>query len=324
MSESVQRITGRLALGVLLGVAALPASAQDAQVSDASARIEELRQRADSLELVRDRAEQRLAALQDRQRPSVVIELDTVRVGPLVVVAEEGDGAYAQRVVENALAEMELIGDVAAMSLDSSVLLFERGRGNAFEQLADRRRHIRVHVPRWLPSRVHTRTTTRALGAALAESLPADLRAWSGNLAIALSGDLVYTEAFRVLALSEAHAAKACLAGESGRCADALSLTESGDSVRPIARASLLRYVLEQRGVDAWRVLESDTAAPLVDRMARASGQDATAMTDGWRARVIASRPTGSAGLGGTGIATLLWVLIAAAFAARSTRWRLG
>lgn len=359
----------RVAAGVLALVALL---AQPARAQQAGAAVERLRLRADSLERALAAAEARVEALRPPVRAEDAVVLDTQRVGPLMVIAERSERAYARETVTRALAAVGEIPDAARAALDSTYLFLDPGGvpDELVRQVAGARVE-RVELPRWMPRSTHVRGVAQSLEVVLARALPADLRAWMGNARIPLASDAVYGEAYRSLALSASPAARACLDGDVARCLDALSLADPGVSwarwydadflvdwarsqpgsdalprcesertvaacralmerhgppqpVGSLARASLLRFALEANGADAWRALTSDSAGPIIERVAAAADADAERLVGAWRERVIAARPARFAELGGSSLVTLLWVALLAALASRSTRWRLG
>lgn len=86
---------------------------------------------------------------------------------------------------------------------------------------------------------------------------------------------------------------------------------------------SLLWYAVRRGGEGAWeRLMEGLDAHPL-EALAYASGMDADALLASWRAAVVESRPQAYAGIGATRWTVFFWILILAALAMRSTRWRL-
>lgn len=132
------------------------------------------------------------------------------------------------------------------------------------------------------------------------------------------------TEAARQYTSGES--AHACEAGRTLAACRALIERRGGPPppLPPIARASLLAFLVEERGTSAWDVLVTDTTGALRDRLAAAAGRDAAALIGAWRTRVVAERPARFGELGGSSAATLFWVAILASLASRSTRWRFG
>lgn len=97
-----------------------------------------------------------------------------------------------------------------------------------------------------------------------------------------------------------------------------------GTPLRPEIRNSLLWFALDRGGEGAWaRLLERAQAGP-AEALAHASGIPLSTLVQEWQAWVVEHRPRKPrAASTGAGTA-VLWTLIFMAFAARSTRWRLG
>ena len=89
-------------------------------------------------------------------------------------------------------------------------------------------------------------------------------------------------------------------------------------------RAHVLWYAVRAGGEGAWRRALERREAPMPEVLTHVSGLPVDELVADWRADLIGHRPDVHAGLGGKGTRVLLWVLIFAAFAMRSTRWRLG
>ncbi|HEX6590120.1 MAG TPA: hypothetical protein VF039_14030 [Longimicrobiales bacterium] len=121
-------------------------------------------------------------------------------------------------------------------------------------------------------------------------------------------------------------AARACDEGRTFAACRSLIEQRGGPPppLQPVARASLLAFALEEGGAAAWGVLAADKAGTIADRLGAAAGMDAPALLEAWRARVVTERPTAFADLGRSSASILLWLIVLAALASRSTRWRLG
>jgi hypothetical protein len=90
----------------------------------------------------------------------------------------------------------------------------------------------------------------------------------------------------------------------------------------PHIRETVVARALELGGSTAWtRLLQDPEMAP-GDALAYAAGAPLEELLEAWREWVVAGRPDVHAGLAGSGGLALLWILIFAALAARSTRWR--
>jgi hypothetical protein len=89
-------------------------------------------------------------------------------------------------------------------------------------------------------------------------------------------------------------------------------------------RSSLLWLALQRGGTGAWGRLVEDPAAEPEQVLAHVSGMDVDALVSEWRVWLRENRPESYAGLGGKSALALLWTLLFATLATRSTRWRLG
>jgi hypothetical protein len=90
------------------------------------------------------------------------------------------------------------------------------------------------------------------------------------------------------------------------------------------AFAHMFWHAVRTGGAGAWqRVLERSDATP-PELLTYVSGLSPEQLAASWRETVVASRPDVNAGLDTTRWAALFWFLFFAAFAMRSTRWRLG
>ncbi len=88
-------------------------------------------------------------------------------------------------------------------------------------------------------------------------------------------------------------------------------------------RSHLLWHAVALGGDGAWgRALER-RGEPMPDVLAHVAQRPVEELLADWRADLFANHPDVHAGLGGRGTRVLFWTLIFAAFAMRSTRWRL-
>ncbi len=90
------------------------------------------------------------------------------------------------------------------------------------------------------------------------------------------------------------------------------------------ARASFLLHVLRRGGEGALARLEAAPDGTLRERLLRASGEHPDTLMASWRREVLRAKPDAWAGLGWSPVLALVWVLVFAALATRSTRCRLG
>jgi len=93
---------------------------------------------------------------------------------------------------------------------------------------------------------------------------------------------------------------------------------------RTEARASLLGHALWTGGPGAFHRLRVAEGRPLLEQLSAAAGVVPDSLLASWRRSVLAARTSAWAGLVRSPIALFFWVILFGAFAARSTRWRLG
>ncbi len=121
-------------------------------------------------------------------------------------------------------------------------------------------------------------------------------------------------------------AVRRCLeANDFGACDRVLASLDWVSSVptSPDIRAHLFWYAVTAGGEGAWaRVLERPDA-PTPELLEHVSRLPLDELVGRWRAHLVESRPDSHAGLGATQLTVLFWVLVFAALAMRSTRWRL-
>jgi len=88
-------------------------------------------------------------------------------------------------------------------------------------------------------------------------------------------------------------------------------------------RASFLWHVLDRASPSDLDRFASDTTATLEQRMRNVAG-DLEAAVRSWHAEVIEAPQQSMPATARAGIASVIWFVVAAGFATRSTRWRLG
>lgn len=88
-------------------------------------------------------------------------------------------------------------------------------------------------------------------------------------------------------------------------------------------RAHVLWYAARVGSEPAWQNALSSREAPMHEALASISGRPIEQLVADWRAYVVAQRPDVHADLGGRSTRVLLWSLIFAALAMRSSRWRM-
>lgn len=119
---------------------------------------------------------------------------------------------------------------------------------------------------------------------------------------------------------------QACMAGVDSTCVHLLGIIPAGEWPKPLgnrARQSLVRVALRLGGSEAFARLMQDPAAPLSDRLQRASGVRVDSLLATWRSLVVRARPE-PVTIPVWGVwAALAWGAIFAGLAIRSSRWRL-
>ena len=90
------------------------------------------------------------------------------------------------------------------------------------------------------------------------------------------------------------------------------------------ARGSLAAEALRLGGEGSFSRLIANPEEPLKNRILAAAGVPPDTLMAQWRARTLEARPNLHAGLLLSPLSLLLWILLIAALATRSTRWRLG
>jgi len=118
----------------------------------------------------------------------------------------------------------------------------------------------------------------------------------------------------------------ACVDGGSIDACRALVRAGDGDLAHPpvtrAARATVVDLTLALGGPGAYDRLMATAGHPIAQRLAAAAGVSSDSLLRSWHARVMAARPT-AVTLDRTGAWTAFgWVLVAAALALRSSRWR--
>ena len=141
---------------------------------------------------------------------------------------------------------------------------------------------------------------------------------------------LVRDQETRDVALEPDPELRACLEEGAQATCDRVLVANFGWSLvapygmAPSQRWTLFWHAIGTGGEDAWaRALERSEADP-AELLTHASGLAPDELEVGWRESLVTNRPLLYADLSAARWAVLLWVLIFAAFAMRSTRWRLG
>jgi hypothetical protein len=89
-------------------------------------------------------------------------------------------------------------------------------------------------------------------------------------------------------------------------------------------RATLLAYAVERGGPGAWERLVEDPDMEPGQALEHASGSTLPELLAGWRARLVEHRPEPFEDLAPSTGLSLVWTILFAALAMRSTRWRFG
>ena len=115
-------------------------------------------------------------------------------------------------------------------------------------------------------------------------------------------------------------------ADDASACDQLLSTLEWVSSVPTSSdiRGHFFWYAVRTGGEGAWARALERAEAPIPELLEHVSGLPLEELATLWRSRLIESRPDVHAGLGATQLTVLVWALIFAALAMRSTRWRLG
>ena len=86
---------------------------------------------------------------------------------------------------------------------------------------------------------------------------------------------------------------------------------------------AMVWVALEAGGEGAWDRLVEDPQMTATQALLNASGSSQQQLEASWRNMILEARPRVHAGLSLSKWTALFWILVLAAFAMRSTRWRL-
>jgi hypothetical protein len=326
------RAGGRAAIAVLALVAARFTTAGPlvAQETPSQPTEAELLRAIESMRPVLEEARAAAAAARERReleeaaRPLSAAQL--VRVGPLAILAPPEQAELAASLFEEVWRE-SFDGVSGSPSLAVHVFVF-RWTWTSAEPLrvdAGASGHTalrRVELTRaWARTRGAAKVRVReALWAVLRNDLAeqSPLRGWVGSHPFP-SGERVS----RLVTLEPATENRECLAGDDDACLAALGLAGGGMSVPPEAPAMVLMEAVRMGGPGAWaRLLERSHAEP-AEALELAAGVEVRAVAAAWRDALLEQRPEIHAGLAGQAARALLWFLVLAGLATRSTRWRI-
>lgn len=172
----------------------------------------------------------RADALREQSREvAALANVDTVRVGPLRVLASPEDTASARSLFEATWKEFApLVGD-SIRGLAAAIFVFH-GSPGAAEIYVRQDRVYRLTPPPWGAGRRISEHVRAAIGQALADALPDDVRQWiGGSPLIQLRGPAAV---YRELATAPSRAARSCFVGVGGWCWEALGISQAGDPWR--------------------------------------------------------------------------------------------
>jgi len=102
------------------------------------------------------------------------------------------------------------------------------------------------------------------------------------------------------------------------------SMRRDWSPLPPSVRETLLAYAVERGGPGAWERLLEDPDMEPGQALEHASGSTLPELLAGWRARLVEHRPETFEDLAPSTGLSLVWTILFAALAMRSTRWRFG
>jgi hypothetical protein len=186
-----------------------------------NARIDSLLPLYHSAATARDSAR---AARTDSLRAARVVPLDTVAVGPFLVVGTRGSVRATRPRFEEAWQRLEpRLGAGTAQPLQGAVFLVEYGaRSPTLHDLENSPGHQRIWFPEWRGTEWHRRLAAAAAGRPITAALPEDVRRWLGGGTIDEQVGAAY--AHRQLRLSTDPSAPQCLNGDTSACLALLGL----------------------------------------------------------------------------------------------------
>lgn len=91
-----------------------------------------------------------------------------------------------------------------------------------------------------------------------------------------------------------------------------------------VVRGSVVGYALRLGGNGAWVRLVEARDRPVDEALAHTAGVSVDQLVGEWRAWVVAGRPAVHGSLASRSVFAMMWIVLFAALAMRSTRWRLG
>ncbi|HEX6694493.1 MAG TPA: hypothetical protein VF035_07360 [Longimicrobiales bacterium] len=316
-----------------LVMAATPftAAAQGTQ-STHDMEIRRLREQMDSLaprlQAIMRKDSAQAAAKRAADSIAQLVPLDTVAVGPFLLVGKPAHVRRTRGYFEHAWETWQ----PQFAGLDSVV----RGRVFMPVQNADIASNLRIMssqpgraiitFPRTPDPVIGRNTAEMALAQLLKPHLAGSIQAWSGGGGIGLRNDADRLIRYIVVPVGDTlpdARGRHCMEGDIAACRDVLGLpagkSERGDPVR----TSFLNYVLDQ--ADAGAVAKnSGGTGDAGEELEKLGGAPLDTLLRGWIDGLTAERASEAGTAGHRVLSTLAWVMIFGALSMRSTRWRLG
>jgi hypothetical protein len=276
-------------------------------------------------------------------------KLDTLAVGTLDVITE---AAVARAVRPHVRAAWDSVS--AILGPDTTLLTDRYGAFAPESGLREYRVAGSAQVDTGEAMRYLTGQLIGLVQATLLRAGGAELTHWTGgSLGFGADTTWLVHAAYAALVTTPSRAVRLCRAGDWTSCAAALdigpdtaraatwytpedlhALSARGvrwqdDLVPPPlsshARLSLVVFATRHGAPGAFSRLLADTAAPIADRLASASGMSLPELMQGWRAWILSAKtPTPAGASAHTEWAAVGWIVVLVALGARSSRWRLG
>jgi hypothetical protein len=155
-------------------------------------------------------------------------EQETIRVGPLTIVALTGQAEEARELFAEAWSAYAPLFGTGADYFTYFVFAYHRGSGEG--PVVPRSLGIAKEIDfGYMVSRETMRESVRsALSTALANALPGEITAWEGSIPIELPSEATHARVYRDLVLAPSPAAQACLSGDERDCWSGMGVVEEG------------------------------------------------------------------------------------------------
>ncbi len=258
-------------------------------------------------------------------------EIDTVMVGPFRVIGSRRAITRYSRHLTQAWERLAPIATGTEADLKQAILVISPFAVKAPDL------HPNTYDVRFLEQNTEEQKqwfAERVIGAVMTKRLPASVQTWLEQDVIAGFGDL--QEMQRRIAFARDQKGIRLPDGKvvkhSNRCADRVAmdcrrLLALAEPVDPagltIMRASFITHVLEHAPPGTLAKSTAD-GSPVIPALERIGGAPVDTLIGRWLRDVDAQRATGFPDAARSSISTILWIAVLAAFAMRSTRWRLG